>query len=325
MIAPTPTAARLWFVAQWAGVVITLALLAGLVLWPEVSLNILWNVLIPLVPASLLITPMLWRNVCPLATLNLAANRPRGSHKLENGWRLPAGLVGMILLLVLVSARRFVFNADGTILAATIAAVIALALGLGMFFDAKAGFCNSICPVLPVERLYGQSPLVRLSNPRCTPCTMCTSKGCIDLSPRRSIAQTLGEPRGSSPWLLSTYGVFAAAFPGFIVGYGTLTDGPLSTAGSVYLHIAVWCLGSYLVVAALTLVLRLSSAVAMVLLGTAAAGLYYWYAAAAISAAFELPASGAITIRVIAFVLVTVWMTKALIGVRRPADGATPA
>ena len=91
------------------------------------------------------------------------------------------------------------------------------------------------------------------------------------------------------------------------------------------MHIAVWCLGSYLVVAALTLVLRLSSAVAMVLLGTAAAGLYYWYAAAAITAAFELPASGAITIRVIAFVLVTVWMTKALIGVRRPADGAAPA
>lgn len=324
MIAPTPTAARLWFVAQWAGVVITLALLAGLVLRPGVSLNVLWNVLIPLVPASLLITPMLWRNVCPLATLNLAANRLRGSHKLENGWLLPAGLIGMILLLVLVSARRFVFNADGTILAATIAAVIALALGLGMFFDAKAGFCNSICPVLPVERLYGQSPLVRLRNPRCVPCTMCTSKGCIDLSPQHSIARTLGEARGSSRWLLSTYGVFAAAFPGFIVGYGTLTDGPLSTAGTVYLHIAIWCLGSYLVAAALTLVLRLSSAVARVLLGTAAAGLYYWYAAAAITAAFELPANGAITIRVIAFALVTVWMTKALIGVRRPADGSAP-
>ncbi len=325
MIAPTPTAAKLWLAAQWAGVVITLGLLVGLVLQPELSLDILWNVLIPLVPASLLVTPMLWRNVCPLATLNLVSNRTRGAHKLGNGWLLPAGLVGMFLLVVLVSARRFVFNTNGTILAVTIATVALLALGLGALFDAKAGFCNSICPILPVERLYGQSPLVRLSNPRCTPCTMCTTRGCIDLSPEHSIAQTLGERRGSSRWLLSSYGVFAAAFPGFIIGYGTLTDGPLSAAVGVYLHMAIWVLGSYLVTAVLTLVLRLSSALAMVLLAAAAAGLYYWYAAATITAAFELPAAGTIAIRVIAFALVAVWMTKALNGVRRLANGSAAA
>jgi len=322
VIAPTPAAARLWFIAQWAGVVITLALLAGLVLRPEVSLDVLWNVLIPLVPASLLVTPMLWRNVCPLATLNQVSNRPGADRKLGNGLLLPAGAVGMVLLVVLVSARRFVFNTDGTILAATIAAVAVLALVLGVFFDAKAGFCNSICPVLPVERLYGQSPLARLSNPRCTPCTNCTSKGCIDLSPQHSIGSTLGETAGSSGWLMSVYGVFAAAFPGFIIGYGTLTDGPLSTAGSVYLHIAMWCLGSYLVVAALTVVLRLSSAVAMVLLGTAAAGLYYWYAAATITAAFELPSAGMLAIRIVAFALVAVWAMKALPRALRPVDAA---
>ena len=312
MIAPAPAAARLWLGAQWAGVAITLALLGGLVMRPEGSLNILWNVLIPLVPASLLVAPMLWRNVCPLATLNLVSNRAGRSGKLGNGWLPRAGLIGMVLLVVLVPARRFVFNADGTILAVTIGAVAVLALGLGFFFDAKAGFCNSICPVLPVERLYGQSPLVRLSNPRCTPCTMCTSKGCIDLAPHHSIELTLGETRRSTRWLLNGYGAFAAAFPGFIIGYGTLTDGPLSTAASVYTHIALWCLGSYLVVAALMLVLRLSSAVAMVLLGTVAAGLYYWYAAAAITAAFELPSTGMLAMRVAAFALVALWAMKAL-------------
>lgn len=325
MIAPTPTAARLWLIAQWAGVVITLALLAGLVLQPEVSLDILWNILIPLVPASLLIMPALWRNVCPLATLNLASNRAAGSRTLGNGWLPPAGLVGVLLLVVLVPARRFVFNTDGTILAVTIAAVALLALGLGAFFDAKAGFCNAICPVLPVERLYGQSPLVELSNPRCTPCTNCTEKGCIDIAPSQSISQTLGERGGSSRWLLSGYGVFAAAFPGFIIGYGTLTDGPLTEAGSVYLHMAIWMVGSYLVTAALTLTLRLSSALAMVLLAATAAGLYYWYAAATITTAFELPASGALAIRFIAFALVAVWIAKALPRVRHFANGTSPA
>ena len=316
MIAPTSTAARLWFVAQWAGVVITLVLLAGLVVRPQTSLDILWNVLIPLVPASLLVTPLLWRNVCPLATLNLVSKRFGAARKLPDGWLLPAGAVGILLLVVLVPARRFVFNTDGTLLAVTIAAVAVLALVLGALFDAKAGFCNSICPVLPVERLYGQSPLLRLSNPRCAPCTMCTSRGCIDLAPGHSIPHTLGEARRSSGWLLSGYGAFAAAFPGFILGYGTLADGPLSTAAGVYLHIAMWCLGSYLVVAALTLVLRLSSAVALVAIGAAAAGLYYWFAAAAIGAAFELPASVPV-IRTMAFVLVAVWAMKALPETRR--------
>ena len=312
MITPTPTSAKLWLAAQWAGVVITLVLLAGLVVRPEQSLNILWNLLIPLVPASLLVAPMLWRNVCPLATLNLVSNRSGSTAKLSNGWLPRAGLVGMLLLVLLVPARRFVFNTDGTILAITIAAVAVLALCMGLFFDAKAGFCNSICPVLPVERLYGQNPLLRLSNPRCTPCTMCTSKGCIDLAPQQSIAATLGAARGSSHWLLGGYGVFAAAFPGFIVGYGTLVDGPLNSAGSVYLHILLWCLGSYLVVAAATVALRLSAAVAMVVLGTAAAGLYYWYAAATITAAFDLPSVGALVIRVVALALVAVWAMKAL-------------
>ena len=78
----------------------------------------------------------------------------------------------------------------------------------------------------------------------------------------------------------------------------------------------MWCLGSYLVVAALTLVLRLSSAVALVAIGAAAAGLYYWFAAAAIGAAFELPASVPV-IRTMAFVLVAVWAMKALPETRR--------
>lgn len=301
---------------------ITLGLLAGLILRPELSLDILWNLLIPLVPASLLVTPMLWRNVCPLATLNSVLNRGAGARKLGNGLLAPAGVVGMLLLVVLVSARRFLFNTDGTVLAVTITAVALLAVGLGAVFDAKAGFCNSICPVLPVERLYGQSPLVRLSNPRCTPCTMCTAKGCIDLAPQHSIQQTLGDERVSARWLLSSYGVFAAAFPGFIIGYGRLTDGPLSTAGEVYLHMAMWLLASYLVTAAFALVLRLSSGVAMVLLGAVAAGLYYWYAAATITAAFNLPAGSMLAIRGVAWALVAFWLTRALTGARHAVNGS---
>ena len=38
---------------------------------------------------------------------------------------------------------------------------------LGRRGERKAGFCNALCPILPVERLYGQAPLVAAGNPRC--------------------------------------------------------------------------------------------------------------------------------------------------------------
>ena len=311
MKAAGPAATRLWWIAQWSGVILTLLLLVGLVIRPAESLNILWNLLIPLVPASLLVTPSLWRNVCPLATLNVASNGLVAAHRVQNGWLPRAGLIGMLLLAVLVPARRFLFNTDGTLLAITIASVAALALALGAVFDEKAGFCNSICPVLPVERLYGQSPLIELSNPRCDTCTLCTAKGCIDLSPPQSISVALGPRRFSSKWLLTSYGVFAAAFPGFVLGYFTLVDGPLSSAAAVYLHVALWSAGSYIATASVTLLLRLKPALVMVLLGAAAAGLYYWYAAASIVAAFALPVMAIPALRVVTLGLVVLWTVRA--------------
>jgi hypothetical protein len=183
---------------------LTLVLLAGLFLRPDLTLTILWSLVIPLVPASLLVAPQLWRNVCPLATLNMASNglvaRRNPSPRLLAG----AAVAGMVLLGVMVPARRVMFNTDATILAVTIAAVAVLASVLGAVFEAKSGFCNALCPVLPVERLYGQAPFVELSNPRCDGCTHCSVKGCIDLAPAHAIepvVQRLGKGRAWLPVL----------------------------------------------------------------------------------------------------------------------------
>jgi hypothetical protein len=50
-----------------------MVLLVGLVVESATTLSLLWNLVIPLVPASLLVAPQLWRNVCPLATLNMVS------------------------------------------------------------------------------------------------------------------------------------------------------------------------------------------------------------------------------------------------------------
>ncbi len=300
-----------WRTAQIGGVVATVAILVGLFVRPDASLDILWNILIPLVPASLLISPAVWRNVCPLATLQVAANRP-GAHRKLSGRIIPgASVVGITLLAVMVPARRFLFNSDGPVLAITIIAVVVLAVVLGALFQVKAGFCNAICPVLPVERLYGQHPLIRVDNPRCVPCTMCTTRGCIDLGPAKSIAQTLGGARRSHAWLRTGFGVFAAAFPGFVVGYYTVQDGTLGSAGAVYLTVMGWALASYVITALLVWTFQASASQTMVLLAATAVGCYYWFAAETVTTAFHIQGAATTAIRVIALALVVFWLWRA--------------
>jgi hypothetical protein len=310
---PASAANRLeWRAARALGVTATVLLLTGLVVRPGAALSLLWNVLIPLLPASFLITPALWRGLCPLATLNMVPNGLVGRRQLPAKLLPAASLLGIVLLALLVPARRFLFNEDGMALAVTVSLVAAAAFVLGTFFDAKAGFCNTICPVLPVEKLYGQHPLLDIGNPRCAHCTLCTPKGCLDLAPRPAILHPLGPARRGHGWLTTAYGVFAAAFPGFVVGYYTTANAPLAAAGTVYLHMAAWAGGSYLATTLLVRTLNVRASVALAVLAAAAVALYYWFVAPLITADLSTAETATAVLRGAALVLVTLWLWHAL-------------
>lgn len=300
-----------WRSAQVAGIVLTAALLAGLLRAPDWTLGILWNAVIPVLPAVFLVQPALWRNVCPLATLNVATGRRFGTRTLSPAAARRVGAIGIVLLFLMVPARRFLFNSDGAILALTIGVVVLLALLAGLPFGMKAGFCNSLCPVLPVERLYGQRPLFRVKNPRCSPCSLCTRSGCLDLAQKKSVKQMLGGRSGPGRWLLTPYGAFAAAFPGFIVGYYTTTDVALAAALSVYGHVGLWMLASWTAVAILALVFRVAGPVATVPIAGLSFGLYYWFAAPVMTDALALAGWAPLAIRVAALGLLGLWLFRA--------------
>ena len=78
--APAVPPSRLWRAAQGVGLLLTAALLTGLLTRPQPSLHVLWDMVIPLLPATFLLSPMLWRNVCLLATLNQLTGRGRGAR-----------------------------------------------------------------------------------------------------------------------------------------------------------------------------------------------------------------------------------------------------
>lgn len=220
--------------------------------------------------------------------------------------------VGMVLLIVLIAGRRLVLNTQGPVVAGLLLAIVAAAFVLGRIFRSKAGFCNSVCPVLPVEKLYGQSPLLHVRNPRCVPCDLCSTKGCLDIDPVRAVA-----PKTQIlDWMKTPFGFFSIAFPGVILGYFLTSDysgaSALAVAGSIF----GGGLASLGVLGSLTLVLssvfRLQVRVAVVVLGALSVGTYYWFAAPASVRAFGGPDAAGLLLRTALFALIAVWLVVAL-------------
>lgn len=307
---PLSAGARLfWNGSKVLAFVATLAVIAGLFFKAELTLDILWFVLIPILPLTFLLNPGMWRGVCPLSTANMIGSS-RASREVSGKWLHLTAAVGIVLLMVMVPARRFLFNTDGPVLAIVVLAVTALAFGLGWFVKAKGGFCNSICPVLPVEKLYGQAPLFGIRNARCVPCNHCTAKGCHDLDPTTSARHAAGNGGGARAWMKTPFGLFAAAFPGFIFGYFQLTDVALSEALTVYGTMFGDALVSLVIVALLALVLRIPSHRLLPFLGALSVGIYYWYAAPASFTAFNLPGGEIAKWALLAFI--AFWLYRAL-------------
>jgi len=306
-----------WRAAQAAGLVALAGLLAGAWLQPGRFLPLFWNVVLPLLPLSFLITPAIWRGVCPLATLNMLTGR-WGRRRLGGRFVPWAGTAGILLLGLIVPARKFLLQSDGGAFVILVGGVSLLALVLGTVFEAKAGFCNSICPVLPVERLYGQRPLVRLGNPRCGDCELCTPRGCLDLADRKAVPQTLGPTRRTTGWLGTAFGAFAAAFPGFVFGFGTMAEVPARQAALVYVYVALCVAASYLATRVVVKTAALRAEQVVPVLAATAAGLYYWFAAPGMSTTLGLGTTAVWPLRVITLGFVGYW----LVAVRLPSAGS---
>ncbi len=188
------------------------------------------------------------------------------------------------------------------------------AISLGLLFDAKAGFCNSICPLLPVERLYGQRPWLEPGNPRCPSCDVCTRGGCLDLGPTKSVAQTLGPARRSTRWIVTPFGVFSLAFPGLIVGYFTFLPAPDAAAPLVFGPVGVSMAASYAVGAVAVRASRLRPEIAVAVSAAVAFTLYYWLGVPTVVAELGLHPLTVAIARGGALVIAFVWLGRATRG-----------
>jgi NADPH-dependent 2,4-dienoyl-CoA reductase/sulfur reductase-like enzyme/ferredoxin len=267
--------AQLWPWMRAGSVVATLVVVAVLIVLPQAGLFVFWGLLIPILPLLFLIAPGLWRNVCPLA----ASNQMPRVFLFTRGLTPPAWLkeygyvIGFGTFFLVAASRKWLFNYDGLATALLMLAALAAAFGGGLLFKGKSGWCSSMCPLLPVQRLYNQTPFVTVANSHCTPCVGCT-KNCYDFNPSVAyLADLYDDDRYYSGY--RTF--FAAAMPGFILAYFTLPDPAMGDVPSMYLWFALYMLVSVGVFFVLNAFVKVTTNQLTALCGAAALNLFYWF------------------------------------------------
>ena len=204
---------RAWHGIRIASVVAYLALCVGLWVRPAGGQFWFFKVIVPLLPILFFTAPGLWRNICPLAAANQTP-RVRGFTKALTvpGWLGRYGaLISIFLFFGITSTRIAFFNASAPGLSILLSLTILNAFVAGWMFKGKSGWCSSICPLLPLQRAYGQTPFVKVPNSHCQPCVGCT-KNCYDFRPSVAYQADLHDP--DPQWIGAAQAVRRPPCPG---------------------------------------------------------------------------------------------------------------
>src|SRR5450432_606985 len=264
-----------WYLARLATVGLSFGIVLTLFVRPDVGLFVFWRLIIPVLPILFFIAPGLWRNICPMAAVNQTPRLFRFTRNIA----LPAKAkeyaytIGIVLFFLIVPTRKVIFNSNGPALGVLLIIVYATAFAGGFLFKGKSGWCSSICPLLPVQRLYGQTPFVKIPNNHCKPCVGC-AKNCYDFNPQvANMADQYDKDRQYSAYRR----FFAGAFPGLILAFYIVPDAPKADPLTIYAEIGLLMLVSLGVFNFLETFLRFSSVQATTLFGLIAINLYYFF------------------------------------------------
>ena len=222
-----------WRVAQAAFWLVGATILTCLLCFPAIGIVLFWDMLIPVAPALLVIAPGLWRNVCPLATTNLMPGR-LGLSKRKKLTAKQSGIFGLlavVALYLIVPLRHAVFNTNGPATAMLIIAMAVTGVSLGFFYEWKSAWCSGLCPIHPVEKLYGANVFLTVPNAQCDKCMHCVAP-CPD--------STANLNPGSSKktiWNRASALLITGGLPGFIWGWFHVPDAASITSISSFFSV----------------------------------------------------------------------------------------
>ena len=273
-----------WHGIRIASVLAYLALCVALFIRPAGGLFAFFKVIVPLLPILFFTAPGLWRNICPLAASNQAP-RVLGFTRAFTppDWLRRYGVViSIVLFFGITSSRIALFNTSGPATGVLLSLTILNAFVAGIAFKGKSGWCSSICPLLPLQRVYGQTPFANVPNSHCQPCVGCT-KNCYDFRPSAAYQADLHEP---DPAWTSPRKLFVAALPGFVLGFFTLVHYTGIALPQVYLRLALYFLGSVGLFYALQALLGISTTVTVAIWAAVAINIFYWYSGVILADSF---------------------------------------
>ena len=195
----SPTAFFFWRTLQVIVWLVGLFIFISLIFYPSLGLLVFWNILIPVAPLLFVVAVGVWRNVCPLATTNLLP-RHWGLSKRKKLTAQQLGvfnLIGILALFIIIPLRHAIFNRNGLATASLIIFMVLAGMVLGLFFEWKSAWCSGLCPVHPVEKLYGSNTRFSFRNAHCDQCQNCVIP-CPDSTPnmhpaanKKNLAQEL--------------------------------------------------------------------------------------------------------------------------------------
>src|SRR5215218_2702420 len=235
---PKGVSIRAWWAIRIASIAAALVVAGLLIASPDDGLFVMWKLIIPTLPLLFMVAPGVWRNLCPLAASNQTPRALKITKALTApDWLKEYGYViafsGFILFVVL---RRFGLDDNGAYSALLLLGAMAAAFTGGMFFKGKSGWCSTMCPLLPVQRIYGQTPLALVANAHCQPCVGCV-KNCYDFNPR---AAYLADLNDSDNYWSGYRRYFVGAFGGLVLSFFEVPNGSnLEILGGMALYVAV--------------------------------------------------------------------------------------
>ena len=205
----------MWRIAQILVWLVAIFIIFNLIFFPPLGNLLFWNVLITIAPALLVVAVGLWRNICPLASMSqfprhMGFSKDKKIPLVQSG---KLNLIAVIALFVIAPLRHVIFDVNELATAGLLVSVGIIAFILGALYEGKSVWCSGLCPVYPVEKLYGMNNRFSLPNAHCNTCTRCVTP-CPDSTP------------GMHP-LTSTRTIYhkmagllmVGAFPGFVWGW----------------------------------------------------------------------------------------------------------
>lgn len=210
----------IWRIVQTAVWFVGAAILFCLLFYPSFGVILFWDILIPIAPALFVLASGLWRNICPLASLTLLPRHFGFSKRKRFSTTQLAklNLVGVFALYLIVPLRHALFNNNGIATAILIISLAIAGLIMGFYYEWKSAWCSSLCPIHPVEKLYGGNVMMPLPNAHCHECMNCVIP-CPDSTPNiHPKFSTKTIYHRISGWMI------VGGLPGFIWGWFHVPD-----------------------------------------------------------------------------------------------------